>query len=803
MKSTAKINFFLCVLFATGLASSALSQWTELPKLPLPLEKSMKVEHNGIIYVFGGLHRSDSPYDATISDNIYTLNLTDSIWRKLSVKMPEGRWGGFATSFNDKIYLVGGAISNNGVSEEDTSTLEFSPTTYTFTKKSSMPIGVFLFSGVRIDNRIYVIGGTQGLSWDKAEKNVQVYDVQQDKWYLLTSSTLPDHIHSRATAMVDGDIYIIGGDDGFLNYSSTCLKGVVSDSKMNIFWEEIANLPIGCAQGSAGVLNGALYITGGLSSPFEISNQSYTYDHHLNKWTESYEPPVISFGSGDLVDDDTSLYYIGGSNNNRVFKISKNITQSPHGIIHLSDKMITISKNDSQSFKYKVENTGEVPLIVETKIADQGTEWISMSASQNIVEPHTSKDIFLQLKSGHLAAGLYTTIVHVKTNDVLNDSQSFRVRMYVLEDSVELQRTKVILETATGIECGSCPPSHKVREQIKNTHMDKIISLAYHGSLSPERYQTIVGSKIFTNMGIVGYPAGAVQRYFFPDRYFPNKLVQLPGYPSWPSNVNEVLESKPTSPVSIKVLSYSYDTNSNKIDAKLLIRRTHAVILDTSVKIHLTTIVKENGIIDIQQDYENGDHAEYHHDDIVRQVIPDEHGIMVDFGTEPLLAGNIVNPDDDQMIKIIKPGNYALVEVSFNLDLEKVVNPSNCDIVFIVNTVKEGGMFGDILQGAEIQLSGKPLSANFQTKANTMSVSTFPNPANDNVIIAYDLVDRSSVSLVVIDPLGREVSRVSLGVQDVGVNKIMFDVSQYSPGIYSYKLLASNNEVSGSFIVVK
>jgi hypothetical protein len=253
------------------------------------------------------------------------------------------------------------------------------------------------------------------------------------------------------------------------------------------------------------------------------------------------------------------------------------------------------------------------------------------------------------------------------------------------------------------------------------------------------------------------------------------------------------MEEAPISPVTMNLLSYKFDKSTREVTAKIELQRAHAMINDETSSIRLTTVVKESGIIGPQVDYVNGNHDEYEHKDIVRQMVPNELGAVVDFG-----AGTIIDEN------IIEPGTKTTVDVSFVVDDEQVVNSADCDIVFIANVVKGTSTLGPILQGTSMPLESAVGSVKKSDNASNISVSNYPNPATSITKFNYSITEPTVVTLAVYDVMGREVANlVSDEMHDRGTYEADLNVAKLAGGSYLYKLLAGGKVLSGSLTVVK
>ncbi|MEZ4778455.1 MAG: Omp28-related outer membrane protein [Flavobacteriaceae bacterium] len=84
------------------------------------------------------------------------------------------------------------------------------------------------------------------------------------------------------------------------------------------------------------------------------------------------------------------------------------------------------------------------------------------------------------------------------------------------------ENKKVILEEFTGIHCVFCPDGHAIAQGIKSNYPDDFFIINVHqGSFSvpgagePD-FRTPYGNAIAGQSGLVGYPAGTINRHYFP-----------------------------------------------------------------------------------------------------------------------------------------------------------------------------------------------------------------------------------------------------------------------------------------------
>ncbi len=102
--------------------------------------------------------------------------------------------------------------------------------------------------------------------------------------------------------------------------------------------------------------------------------------------------------------------------------------------------------------------------------------------------------------------------------------------------------------------------------------------------------------------------------------------------------------------------------------------------------------------------------------------------------------------------------------------------------------------------------SGNPVSVNNGQGSIPLSYKlsqNFPNPFNPRTEITYDIPKASQVELSVFDETGRELKKLVSGYKQPGSYKTAFDGSNYSSGLYFYRLEAGDFSQTRKMILIK
>ncbi|MCX6295292.1 MAG: T9SS type A sorting domain-containing protein [Bacteroidetes bacterium] len=87
---------------------------------------------------------------------------------------------------------------------------------------------------------------------------------------------------------------------------------------------------------------------------------------------------------------------------------------------------------------------------------------------------------------------------------------------------------------------------------------------------------------------------------------------------------------------------------------------------------------------------------------------------------------------------------------------------------------------------------------------NGMKLTTYPNPAVNNVTVEYTLEkNASAVSLVIFDKSGRKISENNYSNQNAGTYTVKVDASKFAAGTYFYQLNAGGHNFTKQLVITK
>ncbi|MBO6796003.1 kelch repeat-containing protein [Maricaulis sp.] len=233
--------------------------WARLPE-PVTNNAVAGVELDGqlMAYSFAGLHEGKTWRDVTA--DAYACNLTVRTCREID-GLPDGigRLASVAVTVRGQIYIFGGYTVAEDHSERSTPEVwRFDPASETYTHITDIPVPVDdTVALVHQDRYIYLVSG-----WHDTDNVdlVQVYDVEEDRWFEATPFPgAPVFGHAGALLGQDSrfqaQMLVCGGTAVFPPESdgarrsfraiSDCWAGVIVDAPEVIQWGNVGELPGG------------------------------------------------------------------------------------------------------------------------------------------------------------------------------------------------------------------------------------------------------------------------------------------------------------------------------------------------------------------------------------------------------------------------------------------------------------------------------------------------------------------------------------------------------------------------------
>ena len=241
---------------------------------------------NGKIYILG---TNFGPYEYDPATDMWTA------------KNPKPTSGYFAVAaFQNKIYAFG---KTTEIYDPETDMWE--------TNKTVMPTFRREMEANVVNGKIFVIGGDLAdVIFPIVISSVtEVYDPATDSW--VTPASIPYGVRLYASAVVDGKIYVIGGE---YDYGGSTFNQIYDAE--NDTWSQGAPVPVNTWGAAAGATTGVkaakrIYVVGGEGGFGEPLSLNLVYDPQMGTWINGSSLPTARICPTVAVVDD-SIYVIGG-----------------------------------------------------------------------------------------------------------------------------------------------------------------------------------------------------------------------------------------------------------------------------------------------------------------------------------------------------------------------------------------------------------------------------------------------------------------------------------------------------------
>ena len=250
----------------------------------------------GKLYVMGGF--DDLGFDDEVplaQAEVYDPKADD--WQLLpSMLMPRRSFAAAAVA--GKVYAIGGAgvvINELGFNSLSDAVEAYDPISDAWTQVASLPMPRGEHTATVIDGKIYVLGGSVRADPDDDDEkdgwagtsDMVVYDPATDSWQQWKVAHWPSGKYGHSAAVLNGKIYVTGGvKDDYVTGDALEAHDPVAGT-----WTTLASMRQGRELHNSAVVNGKLYVFGGHVSNSYASLDVEVYSPASNSWARAADLP--------------------------------------------------------------------------------------------------------------------------------------------------------------------------------------------------------------------------------------------------------------------------------------------------------------------------------------------------------------------------------------------------------------------------------------------------------------------------------------------------------------------------------
>lgn len=326
-----------------------------------------------------------------------------------------------------------------------------------------------------------------------------------------------------------------------------------------------------------------------------------------------------------------------------------------------------------------------------------------------------------------------------------------------------------LLEFCTGTWCQYCPCGDQIAHNIQVIRPNTLV-LAYHGPLGyGDPFENFNGNNIIGLMGFSGYPTGVI-----------NRVSGIQSRNTWAGWVNVVSSD------FYPAISYSVTKNYNTSTRQLDVQITATALRNIDTNVYVNLVVYEDNIVYPQTGNSGCPGASnYVHEWVVRSMVNGATGELLK--TASWTQGTTAQKSWNYTVNNAWNANNLTVAVFAYLGNGSSINTSGSSIV---QTWKE-----DLIPTG-VSEPGK-IPANYSLSQN------YPNPFNPVTNIMFAIPRDGEASLKIYDIVGNEVATYLEGFVKAGEYNAVIDGSNWSSGVYFYKLTTSEFTETKKMTLVK
>lgn len=257
--------------------SETASDWVALDPISVARSRNALVALNGSLYDLGG---QDILSNTMQANEAYSL-FGERAWRPIANTSQTRSYFG-AAALNNKVYVVGGFLEDNGDRTESGEV--YDPVSNSWSAMSSdMSVGRALISLVAVDGKLYALGGVTDAE-PLGTNTCEVYSPASDSWSPI--SPMPAIRRFMSAAAHQGKIYVAGGESGSFNHLASVHSDMYKYDPTTDGWLTLKPLTHSRTAFKLVALNSIIYALGGTNYKTPDVSTTERYDVATNTWSD-------------------------------------------------------------------------------------------------------------------------------------------------------------------------------------------------------------------------------------------------------------------------------------------------------------------------------------------------------------------------------------------------------------------------------------------------------------------------------------------------------------------------------------
>lgn|GEM_PF-1481427 len=232
--------------------------------------------------------------------DVQIFNTTTNTW-STGPALPVARDGGAAVLVNNKIHFFGGLMPNRRTASSAHYMLDLNNHTAGWTLRAAMPDPRNHFAAVRLNGKIYAIGGQYNHDGPRSEAaQVDIYDPATNTWSDGVNLPSPISHHEPGTFVHNGKIILVSG-----GFEGTGNQNILQFNPATNRWSTLGQLPLVLFSATAKIIGNQLIVSnGGKNTRNDTRKETYITPFG----TSVNQPPQLTSPFSNLTTPINSLF---------------------------------------------------------------------------------------------------------------------------------------------------------------------------------------------------------------------------------------------------------------------------------------------------------------------------------------------------------------------------------------------------------------------------------------------------------------------------------------------------------------